>query len=47
MPFLRRHWNGFHVIVDKHPEGWVIHSRGYAPEITTLTAPTLDEAKGI
>jgi hypothetical protein len=47
MPFLRRHSNGFHVIVDIHPEGWVIYSRGDAAEVIGLTAPTLEEAKGI
>ena len=46
MPFLCRHSNGFHVIIDKHPEGWVIYSRGDAAEVIGLTAP-VEEAKDI
>ena len=26
MPFLRRHSNGFQVVIDHHPEGWAIYS---------------------
>ena len=48
MPFLRRHSNGFQVVIDRHliEEGWVIYCL-VDEEILGLTAQTLAEAKGI
>ena len=46
MPFLRRHSNGFQVVIDHHPEGWAIYSLANE-EILGLTAQTLSEAKDI
>jgi hypothetical protein len=48
MPFLRRHCNGFQVVIDRHliQDGWVIYCL-VDEEIVGLAASTLDEAKDL
>jgi hypothetical protein len=50
MAFLRRHHNGFQVVIDRQttPDGdlWVVYSIG-EDGLIGLTAPSLNEAKGI
>jgi hypothetical protein len=49
MPFLRRHSNGFQVVIDRHPteQGcWAVYTV-VDDEIVELTASSLCEAKGI
>ena len=50
MPFLRRHHNGFQVVIDRQstPDGylWVVYSF-VEDGLIGLTAPSLNEARGI
>ena len=50
MPFLRRHHNGFQVVIDRQstPDGylWVVYSF-VEHGLIGLTAPSLNEARGI
>ena len=46
MPFLRRHSNGFQVVIDRHEGCWVVYTI-VDDEIVALTAPSLGEAKDI
>ena len=48
MPYLRRHCNGFQVVVDRHliEDGWVVYCL-VDEGIIGLTASSLDEAKDI
>ena len=48
MPFLRRHSNGFQVVLDRHPteDGWWAIYTVVDEEIVELIAPSVGEAKG-
>ena len=48
MPFFRRHFNGFQVVIDRHliENAWVICCL-IDEEIVGLTASTLNEAKDL
>jgi hypothetical protein len=51
MPFTRRHSNGFHVVIDHHPDiagSWAIYTLADEGDgFVELTASTLREAKDI
>ena len=50
MPFLRRHHNGFEVVIDRQSTAdgllWVVYSVA-EDGLIGLTAPSLSEARGI
>jgi hypothetical protein len=50
MPFLRRHYNGFQVVIDRHSTAdgylWVVYSM-VEDGFIGLTASSLSEARGI